>query len=85
MLNLLPRLNKYGWEVTKTKLSKLSGTQVVKFWLAAVLRIECAFGNLSSRSHIMFSRTLNAEFTKFNGVVQESVTLCLRLVVKMVG
>jgi len=38
MLNLLLRLSRCGWAVTKMKLSKLSGTLVEISWLVAVLR-----------------------------------------------
>jgi hypothetical protein len=85
MLKLLPLPSKFGLVAIRTKLSKLSGTQVEKFLLAAVLKIWYVYGNQKRPSHIMFFTTLNSEFTKFNGVVREQATPCLRLVAKMVG
>lgn len=85
MLNLLLRLSRCGWVVTKMKLSKLSGTLVEISWLVAVLRTECVCGSQSNQNLTLSSKTSNAEFTKFNGVVQASATLCLLQVGKMVS
>jgi spore coat polysaccharide biosynthesis protein SpsF (cytidylyltransferase family) len=85
MLNLLLNRDKSGLVVTRMKSSRLSGTQVEKFLPVVVLRIEYVSGSQKRPNHILFFTTLNAECTKFNGVVQELAILCLQLVDKMVG